>query len=125
MEFANVKGSLQLLNSFDLRKRDKLGLMLGPTSRFLFILCLFQKESNSDMVASSSVVWSGRWASFLAGLVGVYLVGLGSHMSRLRHLGWNQCSQGPTSRPLESCHHQCLNAVCGILVYPKVQQRSF
>ena len=39
---------------------------------------------------------------------------LGSHMSRLRHLGWNQCSHGLTSRPLESCHHQCLKAVCGV-----------
>ena len=44
---------------------------------------------------------------------------LGSHMSRLRHLGWNQCSHGLTSSPLESCHQQCLKAVCGVLVYPK------
>ena len=44
---------------------------------------------------------------------------LGSHMSRLRHLGWNQCSHGLTSRPFESCHHQCLKAVCGVLGYPK------
>ena len=44
---------------------------------------------------------------------------IGSHMSRLRHLGWNQCSHGLTSRPLESCHHQCLEAVCGVLGYPK------
>ena len=43
---------------------------------------------------------------------------LGSHMSRSRHLGWNQCSHGLSSRPLESCHHQCLKAVCGVLVYP-------
>ena len=42
---------------------------------------------------------------------------LGSHMSR--HLGWNQCSHGLSSRPLESCHHQCLTAVCDVLVYPK------
>ena len=41
--------------------------------------------------------------------------GVGSHMSRLRHLGWNQCSHGLTSRPLDSCHHQCLTAVCGVL----------
>ena len=40
---------------------------------------------------------------------------IGSHMSRLRRLGWNQCSHGLTSRPLESCHHQCLKAVCGVL----------
>ena len=40
-------------------------------------------------------------------------------MSRLRHLGWNQCSHGLTSRPLESCHHQCLKAVCEVLGYPR------
>ena len=44
---------------------------------------------------------------------------LSSHMSRLRHLGWNQCSHGLTSRPLESCHHQCLEAVCDVLGYPR------
>ena len=44
---------------------------------------------------------------------------LGSHMSRLRHLWWNQCSHGLSSRPLETCHHQCLKAVCGVLGYPK------
>ena len=26
---------------------------------------------------------------------------------------------GLTSRPLESCHHQCLKAVCVVLEYPK------
>ena len=44
---------------------------------------------------------------------------VGSHMSRLRHLDWNQCCHGLTSRPLESCHHQCLKAVCEVLGYPK------
>ena len=44
---------------------------------------------------------------------------LGSHLSRLRHVGWNQCSHGLDSRPLESCHHQCLEALCGVLGYPK------
>ena len=44
---------------------------------------------------------------------------LGSHLSRLRHVGWNQCSHGLDSRPLESCHHQCLQALCGVLGYPK------
>ena len=44
---------------------------------------------------------------------------LGSHLSRLRHVGWNQCSHGLDSRPLESCHHQCLKALCGVLGYPK------
>ena len=51
--------------------------------------------------------------------------GVGSHMSRLRHLGWNQCSHGLTSRPLESCHHQCLKAICGFWCIPKDQLRSF
>ena len=44
---------------------------------------------------------------------------VGTHLSRLRHLGWNQCSHGLTSRPLESRHHRCLGAVCGLLGYPK------
>ena len=56
----------------------------------------------------------------LSGGLGRFLpCNLGSHMSRLRHLGWNQCSHGLSSRPLESCHHQCLKAVCGVLGYPK------
>ena len=50
---------------------------------------------------------------------------LGSHMSRLRHIGWNQCSHGLTSRPLESCHHQCLKAICGDLGYPKGSALEF
>ena len=65
---------------------------------------------------SSSV----RALSKLPGGLGRFLpCDLGSHMSRLRHLGWNQCSHGLSSRPLESCHHQCLKAVCGGLGYPK------
>ena len=56
----------------------------------------------------------------LPGGLGRFLpCGVGSHMSRLRHLGWNQCSHGLTSRPLASCHHQCLGAVCGVLGYNK------
>ena len=56
----------------------------------------------------------------LPGGLGRFLAcSLGSHMSRLRHLGWNQCSHGLTFRPLESCHHQCLESVCGVLGYPQ------
>ena len=56
----------------------------------------------------------------LPGGIGRFLpCGIGSHKSRLRHLGWNQCSHGLTSRPLDSGHHQCLKAVCGVLGYPK------
>ena len=61
-----------------------------------------------------------RALSKLSGGLGRFLpCGLGSLMSRLRHLGWNQCSHGLTSRPFESCHHQSLKAVCDVLVYPK------
>ena len=49
----------------------------------------------------------------------------GSHMSRLRYLGWNQCFHGLSSRPLESCHHQCLKAVCGFWGILRVQLWSF
>ena len=38
----------------------------------------------------------------------------GRHLSRPRHLGWEQCSHGLTCRPLESCHPQCLKAVCRV-----------
>ena len=55
----------------------------------------------------------------LPGGVGRFLpCQVGSHVSRLRHLVWEHCSHGLTSRPLESCHHQCLKAVCGVLGYP-------
>ena len=53
------------------------------------------------------------------GLVRFLPCQVGSHLSRLRHLGWNQCSHGLTSRPIESCHHLCLSAICGVLGYPR------
>ena len=56
-----------------------------------------------------------RALSKLPGGMGWFLpCGIGSHMARLRHLGWTQCSHGLTSILLESCHHQCLRAVCGV-----------
>ena len=58
-------------------------------------------------------------ATLPGGIGGFLPCGVGSHMSRLRHLGWNQCPHGLTSGPLETCHHQSLKAVCGVLVYPK------
>ena len=49
----------------------------------------------------------------LPGGIGRFLpFSVGGDMSRLRHLGWGQCSHGLTSRPLESCHRNCLHAVC-------------
>ena len=56
----------------------------------------------------------------LPGRLGRFLpCSLGSHMSGSRHIGWNQRSHGLTSRPLESCRHQWLQAVCEVLGYPK------
>ena len=40
------------------------------------------------------------------------------HFSRLRHFAWKQCSHNLTSRPVESCHHQCLEADCRLLGFP-------
>ena len=57
--------------------------------------------------------------SYLGGLGRFLPCSLGSHLSRFGHVGWNQCSHGLNSRPLESCHHQCLKAVCGVLEYPQ------
>ena len=72
------------------------------------------------MGVSLSAVLLGRWLGKLPGGIGRFLpCQVGTHLSRLRHLGWNQCSHGLTSRPLESCHHRCLSAVCGVLGYPK------
>ena len=43
---------------------------------------------------------------------------VGGRFSRIRHLGWDQCSHGLTSGPLKTCHHQCLKAVCGLSSCP-------
>ena len=51
----------------------------------------------------------------LPGGVGSFLpCSVGKHMSKSRHIGWDQCSHGLTSRQLESCHHQYLLAVCWV-----------
>ena len=72
------------------------------------------------MGVSSSVLLLGPYPISLEVWVGSLPCGIGPHMSRLRHLGWNQCSHGLSSRPLESCHHQCrLGAVYGVLGYPE------
>ena len=65
------------------------------------------------MVVNLLVGWCVLLPSWAGGLGRFFFLpcGLGSHMSRLRHLGWNQCSHGLSSRPAESCHHQCLKVV--------------
>ena len=82
---------------------------------FPFLLCLYQKELKSGKDASfvSRLV---RSLSKLPGGIGRFLpCSFGGHMSTLRHLGWDQCSHGLTSGPLESC----LQTICGVLGYPK------
>ena len=44
---------------------------------------------------------------------------LGTHLSRLRHVGWNQCSHGLDSRPLESCIISALRLYVGFWGIPK------
>ena len=62
----------------------------------------------------------------MSGGIGRFLLcWVGSHMSRLRHLGWNQCSHGLTSRPCESCHDQCPKSVRGFWGILRVQLWSF
>ena len=84
--------------------RRLLVLMYVLTALFLFLRCLFRKELTFDRSAASSAVLSGRLGRFLPCVVG-------RHLSRLCHFVWEQCSHGLASRPLESCHHQCLKAV--------------
>ena len=67
-----------------------------------------------------------RAFSKLPGGMGRFLpCGIGPHMSRLRHLGWNRCSHGLSSRPLESCHHQCLVLYVVFWAILRVQKQSF
>ena len=59
----------------------------------------------------------------LPGGMGRFLpCGVGPHMSRLRHLVWNQCSHGLTSRPLES---NASVRFVGFWAILRGQQRSF
>ena len=74
----------------------------------LFLLFLCHKESKFGKGTVSAPAWKGSWASSLVDQVRCLPCQVGSHMSRLRHVGWEQ------SRPLETCHHQCLKASCGV-----------
>ena len=74
------------------------------------------------MDANSSVVWFGHLLSCVVVLAGSCLMALWDWFSYVQVMAsWleNQCSHGLKTRPLESCHYQCLKAVCGVLVYPK------
>ena len=84
-------------------------------------------STTSVPVSDGTKIWQGcrfisspvRSLGKIPGCIGRFLpCTVGGHFSRMRHLGWEQCSHGLTSRSLESCHHRCLEAVCGLLVYP-------
>ena len=93
--------------------------MYGLVVLFYFLLFLCQRELKCDMGVNFLVAYFVRLGKLPGGLGRFLPCRHGTHLSRLRHLGWNQCSHGLDSRPLESCHHQCLKAVCGLLGYPK------
>ena len=55
----------------------------------------------------------------LPGGLGRFIPGsLGTHLCRLSHLGWLQCSHGLTCRPMESCMPGCLKPLLDLLGYP-------
>ena len=107
---------------------------LGPgIDIWLYLVTRPHVRANRPISISSVPVSEGveirRRCKFISGLVralaklpggsGRFLpCRVGTSMSRLRHLGWGQCSHGLASGPLESSHHQCLKAVCGVLGYP-------
>ena len=98
--------------------RRSLVLMYARTTLFAFLPCLFRKELQFGRVPFHQQPGSCSWQASWGTLVGFCYVLLVGNFSRLRHLGWSQCSHGLTSRSLECCHHQCLKAVCGLLEYP-------
>ena len=85
------------------------------SAQILFLLFLCQKESKIRQGCQFIGSLVGALGKLPGRLGRLSPCAVGSHMTRLRHLGWDQCSHGFTSKPLESCHHQCLKAVCGVL----------
>ena len=61
------------------------------------------------------VHWLRSFSSLPGGLARFIPGGVGSHLSRLRHLGWLQCGHGLSTRPLESCLPDCLDPLLGLL----------
>ena len=98
----------------------------GGTNRPILFPSVPVSEGNEIRHGCQFLSCLVRALAKLPGGIGRFLpCGVGSHMSRLRHLGRNQCFHGLTSRPLESCHHQCLKAVWGVWGILKVQLWSF
>ena len=91
-------------------------LMFGLVVLFRFLLFLSQRESKFDMGVSLSAVLLGRWVSFLVGWVDSCPCQVATHLSRLRHLGWNQCSHGLSWNLVIT---GALVQFCGVLGCPK------
>ena len=49
--------------------------------------------------------------------------GIGAHHCRLRHLGWEKCGHGLTSRPRETSDPGFLDSILGVFGYPAVSGR--
>ena len=71
--------------------------VMGLIVPFRFPLFLCQRELKFDMVVSSSVAWLRTLAKFPGGMGGLLPCGIGSHMSKLRHLGWNNDGESGTA----------------------------
>ena len=91
------------------------GLVFGPTVLFSFPLRLCQRVLKLDRGVNSSAAFLEPFPSSLVVWVGSCLVAL--VLTCQGFVIWSGVN-GLTSRPLESCHHQCLSAVCGVLGCP-------
>ena len=110
--FLNWRSSFSLINGLDACCSAR-----RLTAQFLF--CSVPVSEGIEIRQGCRFIRSlVRALGKLPGGLGRFLpCTVGSHMSRLR---------GLTSRPLERCHHQCLEAVCGEFGgIPLVRLRSF
>ena len=60
----------------------------------------------------------------LAGLRRFVLCSIGAHHCRLRHVGWEKCGHGLTSRPRESASELFLDELLGLFRYPPGSGRA-
>ena len=65
----------------------------------------------------SSVPRRGLFVCCLVDLVGFVPCFIGANHCRLRHVGWERCGHGLTSRPRESASEPFLNELLGLFSY--------
>ena len=58
------------------------------------------------------------------GLGRFVLCSIGANHCRLRHIGWEKCGHGLTSRPRESSCELFLNELLGLFRYPPGSRRE-